>query len=68
MEPPISLLLTRLKVEEDYKVIHRGVHFGTYNGSQVMYENNGHTIPSATSQQMRSTTDESASALEIGVR
>ena len=50
---PISLLLRRLK---DYKVIHRGVHFGPYNGSQVMYGNNGYPISSETYQRVIFTT------------
>ena len=42
------LIVARLKGEGDYKVNHRGVHFGPYNWFYVMYGNNGHTISSAT--------------------
>ena len=54
-----------IKGEGDYKVNHRGVHFGPYNCSQVMYRNNGHTISSATYQRMISTTCWIARLLEI---
>ena len=51
-----DLIVARLLGEGDYKVNHRGVHFGPYNCSQVMYGNNRHTISSATNQRMISTT------------
>ena len=38
------LIVAQLKSEEEYKVNHRGGHFGPYNLSEVMEGNNGHTI------------------------
>ena len=48
---------TTINNEGDYVVNHRGgAHLGPYNCSLAMYGDNGHTISSATYQQMISTT------------